>query len=203
MSSLDTLLQSTRVWRAGEGRCGPQGVPTGFAQLDALLPGGWPRGALTELLSGHRGIGALGLLLPALRRLSTEGGWLAWVAPPHLPYAPALAAAGIELARVLVVEEPREHQGLWALEQTLRSGRCAAVLGWAGRLEPRALRRLQLAAATGGALGLLFRPRQHAGEASPAALRLALSPAPAGRLVVDVLKRRGGWPCGPVELRID
>ena len=36
-------------------------------------------------------------------RQSAAGRSLAWIAPPHRPYAPALAAAGIDLARVLVV----------------------------------------------------------------------------------------------------
>ena len=35
--------------------------------------------------------------------LATRGGWIAWVSPPYTPYAPALAVAGIDVARVLVV----------------------------------------------------------------------------------------------------
>jgi hypothetical protein len=79
-------------------------LTSGFAALDAELPGGgWPLGALCELLPRHVGIGELRLLGPALASLSAAGRSLAWIAPPHRPYAPALAAAGIDLARVLVV----------------------------------------------------------------------------------------------------
>jgi protein ImuA len=42
-------------------------VDTGYASLSAELPsGGWPLGALIELLPAHSGIGELRLLQPAL-----------------------------------------------------------------------------------------------------------------------------------------
>ena len=71
-------------------------------ELDAELPGGgWPATALIEILPQHEGIGELRILGHTLARLSNEGRSLAWIAPPHLPYAPALQAAGIDLARLL------------------------------------------------------------------------------------------------------
>jgi len=95
--SLEAVLKDPRVWRFGrEVAPATEAVPSGFADLDALLPGGgWPVGALTEILSEVEGIGALRLVLPALARLSQAERWLAWIAPPHLPYAPALAAHGV------------------------------------------------------------------------------------------------------------
>lgn len=199
--SLDTLLQSARVWRAREMPV-PQAssVPTGFAALDLSFGGGWPRGALTEVLAHRRGIGALSLLTPALARLSAAGGWLALIGPPDIPHAPALVMAGIELARVLVIEPRDERERLWACEQTLRSASCAAVISWAGRIDPRWVRRLQVAAATGGALGVLFRSGHAAREASPAPLRLLLAPADEDRLAVQVLKRRGGMAMQTIEI---
>ena len=197
--SLENLLQRADVWRGGDlARRGPEGVPSGSAALDAELPGGgWPRGALTEVLLARPGGGELGLLLPALARLSAEGRWLAWVAPPHLPYAPALAAAGIDPAHALLVRPGEPGQVLWAMEQALRAGTCGAVLGWPNAPDHRALRRLQLAAEQGGGLGVLFRPLRAADQPSPAALRLRLEPA-AGGLHVYLLKRRGGWDTGPI-----
>jgi hypothetical protein len=202
--SLDHLLQRADIWRGGEhslrGRhhCATPAVATGCARLDAQLPGGGlPLGALTELLLDHRGIGELGLLLPALGRLSRDDRWLAWVEPPYLPYAPALAATGIRLDRLLVIHPRETGQRLWAMEQTLRSGSCGAVLGWAAHPDNRTLRRLQLAAEAGDAAGVLFRPLAAAKQASPAALRLQLAPVDGG-LQVQVLKRRGGWGMQPV-----
>ncbi|HKK05419.1 MAG TPA: translesion DNA synthesis-associated protein ImuA [Gammaproteobacteria bacterium] len=202
--SLESLLQRADLWRGGEPvRRGPAGVPTGSEALDAELPGGgWPRGALTELLLARPGAGELGLLLPALARLSAEDRWLAWIDPPHLPYAPALASAGIDPARTLLVRPGRTDNSaemLWAMEQALRAGTCGAVLGWPAAPNHRALRRLQLAAEHGAAVGILFRPLSAADQASPAALRLRLEPA-AGGLRLHLLKRRGGWGVRPIFL---
>jgi cell division inhibitor SulA/protein ImuA len=166
-------------------------VPTGFAALDAELPGGgWPTGCLTECLPAHEGIGELRLLGLALARLSRAGKRLAWIAPPHLPYAPALDAAGIALPQLLIIKAATARDALWATEQALASSACGAVLAWPGAVKYAELRRLQLAAEKAHALAVLFRPLRAAGEASPAALRLGLDTA-AGGLAVRILKRRG------------
>jgi protein ImuA len=154
-------------------------------------------GALTEILPAREGIGELRLVMPALARLSREGRWLVWIAPPHIPYAPALAACGVELSRVLLVYPRFEREQFWAAEQSLRSAACGACLFWSQSAHERGLRRLQLAAEAGRSWALLFRIEQAAAHASPAALRLRLSPA-AGGIAVSILKRRGGWPTGPL-----
>lgn len=167
-------------------------LSTGHAALDALLPGGgWPLGAVTEILFSREGIGELRILLSAAAELSREGRRIAWIGPPHLPYAPALAASGMRLSRILVVRSGTERDRLWAAEQCLRSGACGAVLAWPGTCDDRSLRRLQLAAEKGGCLGFLFRPERAAGRSSPAALRLRLAPSPGG-VIVELLKGRGG-----------
>src|SRR5690606_2768600 len=104
--SLESVLQHPGIWRGNQrAQTAADALPTGFAVLDELLPGGgWPRGALTEVLLSRQGIGELRLLTPALARQSQADGWLAWVAPPYVPYAAALAAAGIDLARLLVAK---------------------------------------------------------------------------------------------------
>jgi cell division inhibitor SulA len=192
---LEQLVAQGAVWR---GRYNPAAgqLPTGWTALDRLLGGGWPRGALIELL--HDGVTGLGLLLPALRQLDGEGGWLAWINPPYLPYAPALAARGLVLAHSLLIRTDAD-QAPWAAEQTLRSGTCGAVLSWPGRLRGAQVRRLQLAAEAGNALGVLFRPLADRPQNSAAALRLQVEPEP-GALRLRLLKRRGGW--GGAELRL-
>lgn len=195
-SKLADLLQRDDIWRGGAHATSAHVLPTGHAALDAAI-GGWPRGALTELLADQQGIGEVSLLLPALAALSRQQRWIAFVAPPHIPYAPALAAAGIDLARFLWLRPESGADALWAMEQSLRSGVCGAVLGWPVRADHRALRRLQLAAETGDALAVLYRPRRAAADASPAALRLELTSA-SGGLRIQALKRRGGWNNAPL-----
>jgi cell division inhibitor SulA/protein ImuA len=195
------LLERPDIWRGDSlSRAGTPTVSSGFPELDAELPGcGWPAGALTEILPAHQGIGELRLLGPALAALSNRGLRLAWIAPPHLPYAPALAAAGIDIARLVIVRTPSAKETLWAAEQALASNACGAVLAWPGRTKYAELRRLQIAAEGGRAPAFLFRPPQAAGEPSPAALRIALGTA-AGGLAVRVLKRRGAALAHPVLL---
>lgn len=198
--ALDAVLQHPGVWRGATLAPAVEAVSTGFAELDALLPGGgWPRGALSEILLDREGIGELRLLLPALAALSGDDGWLAWVAPPHVPYAPALAAAGIRLNRLLVARPRTPADAWWTAEQALRSGACGAVLGWLDAPDERRMRRLQLSAESGHAWGVLFRSATAAAERSPAALRLRLEARPGG-LAVHVLKRRGGQVSRPLQL---
>lgn len=173
VATLDSMLAAQTLWHAGRHpAAASDGEPTGHAALDELLPQrGWPRRALTELLLPADGVGELALLMPTLARLSREGGTLALIAPPYLPYAPAWQAAGIDLG-VLHVIEASPRDALWALEQCLRSGACAAVVGWPRQADAQALRRLQVAADSGDCLGFVLRDRKHAANPSPAALRL-------------------------------
>jgi hypothetical protein len=195
MSSQQRLDQQifqgrTDLWRGRLPRgLAPAGMPTGLAALDQELPwGGWPSGSLSELLGARPGDG-FGLVLPALARLSAEPRWLLLIDPPLQPFAPALAARGLALERLVVVRAGERRA--WAAEQGLRSGACAAVLLWGGRWETAALRRLQLAAATGDALAFLFRDLAAGRGASPAPLRLQVQVTGAGYRVT-VQKQRGG-----------
>lgn len=193
IAAVDALLRSTPlVWR-GDSIAQVQSVATSYAALDRLLPGrGWPVGALTEIAVEREGIGELRLLVPALRHLAqAEGRPIVLVRPPYIPYAPALARAGLPLARVIWIEAERDEDAQWAAEQTLRDGIAGAVLLWSKARADLPIRRLQLAAQDGNALAFLFRPARALHNPSPAAVRLLLRPA-AEALRVDVLKARGG-----------
>jgi hypothetical protein len=181
---------------------------TGYAALDQELPGGgWPQGALSELLLEHPGQGELRLLAPALARLSSGGQELVWISPPERPHAPALQGLGVRLRHLLWVRATSPEDAAWAAEQALRSRSCGAVLWWsheAGRPARlnTTLRRLHLAAQASSALLLVLRPAQAAQLSSPAPLRLqiqAAADAP-GQLEVQVLKRRGPPLLHPLRL---
>jgi protein ImuA len=183
------------VWRADRmGHAVTPGLPSGFSRLDAELPGGgWPPGTLTELITRDPGMGELRLLIPLLRQLTRSRRVVVMLAPPHMPYAPALADFGIDLDWLLMVQAPHAADRLWAIEQTLRSSAFGAMLAWlpTDRTRPEHLRRLQLAAAQAGGPSFLFRGLPAQFESSPAPLRLLLQPQPAQRLAVTLLKRRG------------
>jgi protein ImuA len=197
------------LWRAdGFGRSRAPVLVTGFAALDAELPGGgWPGGLLTELLLPQPGVGEWRLLAPALAALQRGQGEhgagpdlprsVMLFDPPARPCPWTLAALGLDVMQLFVVQgrgQPRRPlQGaprarlplpaadtLWALEQALASGHVGAVLAWLPpRLPADALRRLQLAAQAHPGPAFLFREVEARSRPSAAPLRLLLSPGPA------------------------
>ncbi len=186
--ALDDLLLSRQVWRGRSTALPLSRQSTGHASLDGALPlGGWPERSLTEILIPADGVGELDLLMPTLERFTQAGKAVVLIAPPYIPYAPAWQVRGVDLRHLHIVEaEPR--QAVWAFEQALRSGACAAVVGWPQKVNHHALRRLQVAADTGQSLGFAVRDLRHADDASPAALRLEIGM----ERQVFVRKCRGG-----------
>jgi len=202
MAALENILQQHPVWLGGSRRTFSPAVSTGYPSLDqALAGGGWPVGALTEILPRQEGIGELQLVLPSLAALSWAGKRVVWLAPPHLPYAPALAAAGVDLAHLAVVRAPGRRDALWAAEQVLRARSCHALLGWFRRAGYEETRRLAVAAEGSSAWVALFRPPEAALESSPAALRIALD-TDGDALAVRILKRRGAPAAAPLSLPV-
>jgi protein ImuA len=162
------------LWRANEMAAASSDVPTrptGFAALDAELPGGgWPGAGLIELLQGAPGHGELRLLAPSLAAASAP---VLWVAPPLRPYAPALAALNLPPERLVIADPERAADAAWAAEQALRAGVLAAVLWWQGS-EPVAaatLRRLHLAATEGRTPLFALRTVSVRSQSSPAPAR--------------------------------
>jgi hypothetical protein len=200
--TLSALLAHPAIWRGSDCAPEPSALSSGFAALDAALPGrGWPQGALTEMLLEREGIGEIRLTLPALARVQAQGRDVVWIAPPHRPYAPALAVAGLDLARLYVVHCREPKDALWAFDQALRAPECGAAFAWLPTHDERALRRLQVAAREGRTWGVLWRRPGQRGRATAAPLRLALAPH-AGQLAVHVLKRRGAELPQPVLIDV-
>ncbi|MEN7529590.1 MULTISPECIES: translesion DNA synthesis-associated protein ImuA [unclassified Cupriavidus] len=192
------------LWRAGQlGHAGRLPVcPTGYDALTAELPGGgWPAGAVTELLLAQEGAGELRLLMPALRTLAESGRRIGFVNPPYLPNAAGLASGLAEglPARHLYWVRPttgatmaaQRTDMLWAAEQMLRSQAFGALLVWLAGARPEALRRLQVLAQAGDTVVWVLRPMRVLHESSPAVLRLALSPQPGNLMSIVFHKRRG------------
>ncbi len=189
------------------------GIATGFVSLDAELPGGgWPAGALTEILHRQSGIGELRLFFPALSALARAGAPIFLLEPPWIPHAPAFLNGGIAPARLIVVRARHRPDVLWACEQILKGLNHGALLAWPGHFKAQDARRLQLAVEGKPVLAVLMRPSAATTEATPAALRIALEAArPAqgvaantdltGMLTLRILKRRGGMLARPILVR--
>lgn len=181
------------IWRGDE-----LGLPvgttwaSGFDALDAVLPGGgWPGGALTELLLPQAGTLEFRLLGPLLGRIAARGARVVLVGPPRPPHAPGLLPHGIGTEALVWVRADTVAERLWATEQLLKAGSCGAVLAWLPQARPDQLRRLQVHAAASTAPALLCRPAAAAHEPSAAPLRLLTHAGPGWALRVEVLKRKG------------
>lgn len=194
------------VWRASQlGRADAGTLSTGFRPLDAELPGaGWPVGMLTELIARESGIGEIRLLVPLLRQLGRDRRATILLAPPLIPYAPALADFGVDPESLILIQAPNAADRLWAVEQTLHNAGFGALLAWLpqDRCRPEHLRRMQSAARKATGPVFLFRELPAQFQPSPAPLRLLLLPRPEQRLSVQILKRRGPVLARPLLLEL-
>ena len=191
-----------------EGARRPQVAPIscGIGPLDRLLPaGGFQPGTLVEWLAGSAGSGASTLALLAAREACRSGKSLVVVDPQRRFYPPAAAAWGVDLSNSIVICPDNDKDHHWAVDQSLACPGVGAVLCWPERLDGKTFRRLQLAAESGGSLGLLVRPSRARGQPSWAEIRLLVEPRVADtgrRLRVELLRCRGAAGGRAVELNI-
>lgn len=189
---------------------------TGLAGIDELLNGrGLAMGAIHEVLSDEKGSEAFfqngpegashkRLLTPfrplffsmvlARSALGRGHGAVVWFDPAGEIYPPALAAGGIDPARLILLR-CREAEQIWAMAECLRCRGISAVVGAVQRLTDIEARRLQLAAKKGGGVGILLRHDRSAGHYA-AATRWLVSPAKGERTVqrwmIQLLHGQGG-----------
>ncbi len=191
------------VWRGSA--CGGLGAPSrgaqpsGWAALDAELPGGgWPPGALSEILSPRPALLEWRLLGPALRGVAARGASVLLIGAPQPPYLPGLRQCGIEPAQLLRVQAQTVAERLWVAEQVLDAA--GAVLLWLPQAQAAQLRRLHARAAGSEALLFALRPLGARAESSPAPLRVLAQPGADWALQLQVFKRRGAPQPQPLSL---
>src|ERR1700761_8170120 len=102
------------LWRASQlARGRGRAVDTGYPALSREVPGGgWPVGALVDLLVQQAGVGELRLLRPALSAAGNRP--VAFVQPPHTPDGLGLSYIGLSLDQVLRVNTPKTADALWS-----------------------------------------------------------------------------------------
>lgn len=199
------LLADPRLWRASSlGRSSSTCVPSGFAALDAELPGGgWPTRQCCEILQAEAGLCEWRLLGPVLRTLLQSEAparrrqsarprpTLLLINPPLMPHLPGLRAHGIEPQQLIWIAPHSAQQALWVTEQAIKSQAASALLAWLPQARPAQIRRLQSAALDSPAPIFLFRPLAAQAQSSAAPLRLSLAPGADWQLRLQILKRRG------------
>lgn len=138
VADLRSLIE--RRWHGATTRVGAAPAPgafTGDRDMDgALGSSGIPRGRMAELF-GAPSSGKTTLAFAFLAACTRAGEIAAWVDPSHAFFAPAAAAAGIDLRRLLVVQPAGAAAMRRAVDALVRGGACAMVaLDCAGLSDP-------------------------------------------------------------------
>lgn len=181
----------------------PVRVASGYPSLDRELPGGgWPASMLIELMLANPDAGELRLLAPALKRIVQAGKHLVLLAPSHISFAVTLQELGIDANSVILIEADNPTDRLPSVELALKNSNFGVLLCWLPEARDDHLRRLQLAAADTNGLTFLFRPLPAQNQPSPAPLRIICQPMPAGRMSIDIVKRRGPVHVAPIVLSL-
>lgn len=192
----------------------PRPLPLNLGKLDEALPeGGLPRGAVIEISSPYGLARASTLALAACVSAQAEAklrygdetaeAWCAWLDPTGSLFAPALARAGVDLERLLVVQPSSDDLGRVAVRVAASGAFGVVVVDLTGvpgcrsaeRLERwlNPVRRLCLAV-EGSETTVLLLTDAYAQRAMPlpVALRLEVDRAVEDRLMVRVAKDRRG-----------
>lgn len=182
------------LWR-GVSLARPAGrtLPSGHGPLDAQLPGGgWPLGAITEVLQTQPGLAEWRLIGAALAAQGGSAGTVLVIGPPLHPHVPGLRQLGLGERPLVWVDVQRQNERLWAIEQALKANSVGAVVAWLPQARPEHLRRLQVCAQRCEAPVWLFRPLAARQEPSAAPLRLIVrAQAGSTALSLQIIKRRG------------
>lgn len=153
------LLRARIAQLEGDGRRVQGVLPFGISKLDRRLPqGGLALGALHEVAGGGNGTvdGAAAACFAAGIAARLPGQVLWCVTQADL-FAPGLEQAGLPPDRVIHLEAGEDRTVLASMEEGLRHGGLAAVVGDVGHLSMTASRRLHLAAKGTGTMGIVLR----------------------------------------------
>ncbi|WP_126174007.1 ImuA family protein [Altericroceibacterium xinjiangense] len=137
-------------------------LPFGVADIDSRLKGGgFATGALHEATGVQARLNdeaAACLFITGIAaRLAQNGGTVLWALSRRELFAPALAQAGLPPDRLIQAECGRNEDVLAVMEEGLRHGGLAAVVGEIGKAGMAATRRLQLAAEESGVTALMLK----------------------------------------------
>lgn len=211
LSRLEAVRAQVRAMEAA--LCPGQSLPFGVPEIDQRLAGGLPIAALHEATGTTRELNddaAATLFVAGIAaRRATAADTVLWVLARRDLFAPALAQAGLLPGQVIYAECRRDEEALAVMEEGLRHGSLAAVVGEIGRAPMAATRRLQLAAENSGTTALMLK-RCRQGRDDPLAplsaavtrWRIGCVPSQAlpvsgiarPRWKIELVRQRGGPP---------
>ncbi len=215
---IETLKAEVRAITAGRRGRAVAMLPFELPELDdRLAGGGLMAGALHEATGGSAGYGTAGAGMAddaaatlftagiAARRAIArgDGGLVLWAFARAELFAPGLQQAGLPPSRLIHAEAGSDEAVLAVMEEGLRHGGLAAVVGEVRGAGMAATRRLQLAAEEGGVTALLLRQprakdRDPLAEPSAATTRWRVACAPSLPTAADT--EGIGRPCWHLSL---
>ena len=155
INALGARLQ--RIEQAGRPLC--RVLPFESSAIDTQLPdGGLAVGGLHEITAaGNAAPDSVAATLFAAGILARRAGPILWCSIAHDLFAPRLDTVGLSSDRLIFVEAGSDKAACLLVEEGLRHGGFAGVVGEIGRLPLAAARRLQRAAEVSHALVLTLR----------------------------------------------
>jgi len=204
---LEILKKQGKIWPGNQCYSAvPHSViPTSYPELDEQLPGGgWPIGAIVEILYTQPHRGEVRMILPALKYLGNQDSrWQIWLNPPDRPHGPGLLSWGVPIEQTLVCPDLKPKDLSWTMDQCVQHRGCSVLLVWTEHMDPAQLRRLQLTAENRRMTLFLFRKIGKSNNLPYPRLKLRVSAASCfSKIRVDIIKRRPGWPLNGLEFEI-
>ena len=179
------LLKSVRFADALAEKARAPSRACDWPELDSILPDGGLPHAVVEISCAHHAFAgatrvAVSAIAAAQRR--SRGAWCAWMDADSTLYAPGLARAGVDLARLLVVRS--------AHSESRRPG-------FAGSVDPRVV----VTCASSGAFDIVVVEVHHLTRAEKFVRKLALACEQHGTTIVLLAApHQDAW---PVALRLE
>lgn len=127
VDALNDQFGQHTIKRAALRQSPPARIPTGFAELDAILSGGIPQGRMTEINSVPSAGGGT-MMLRTLANAQKDGGFGLYIDVHHAFDAEYAVSCGVNLEQLMVVRPSNKHQSLSILKDAVFSKRLAMVV---------------------------------------------------------------------------
>ncbi|MBS1599500.1 MAG: Error-prone repair protein ImuA [Bacteroidetes bacterium] len=167
--------------------------------ISTAFPNGvFPLGAMHEFISKTPEDSAAtnGFIAALTGWLMRSNGAVLWVGSSRRLFPPALKFFGITPDQIVFIEERKEKNILWAIEEALKCEGLAAVIGEIPEINFTASRRLQLAVEQSRVTGFIHRQNPRTLHANACVSRWFVTPLPS--MINDV--SGVGFPCWHIEL---
>jgi protein ImuA len=155
-----TKLQTDILRLQGFKPANSAAINVGLGPIKHAFPNGsFPLGAVHEFLSPwpEEAAATSGFIAGLLAPLMGSSGTSLWISSSRTLFPPALKSFGIQPDRFIFIDLQKEKDVIWAMDEALKCGALAAVVGEMQEISFTASRRLQLAVEQSQVTGFVLR----------------------------------------------